>query len=106
MDCAFQPIGTKYGIIYKNGFENVPQPIYDIFGEQNLIEVSQPEMYEMFPNIFSINPEKVVINTSFERLKKELIKKNIEPIGVDYGNVSKLGGLLRCSTCPINRDDL
>ncbi len=106
LDCAFQPIGVKFGIIYKEGFKNVPEPIYDIFGEQNLIEVSQKEMYDMFPNVFSINPEKVVIETSFERLSNELVKRNIETITVNYGNVSKLGGLLRCSVCPINRDDL
>ncbi|PIY08284.1 MAG: amidinotransferase [Flexibacter sp. CG_4_10_14_3_um_filter_32_15] len=106
LDCAFQPVGAKFGIIYKEGFKNVPEPIYDIFGEKNLIEVSQQEMYDMFPNIFSINPEKVVIEKSFERLKKELIKRNIETIEINYGQVSKLGGLLRCSTCPINRDDL
>jgi N-dimethylarginine dimethylaminohydrolase len=106
LDCAFQPVGVKFGIIYKEGFKNIPEPIYDIFGEKNLIEVSQQEMYDMFTNFFSINPEKAIIETSFERLKNELIKRNIEPITVNYGNVSKLGGLLRCSTCPINRDDL
>jgi N-dimethylarginine dimethylaminohydrolase len=104
LDCAFQPIGLKYGIMYKEGFKNIPSAIYDIFGEDNLIFVTQQEMYDMFPNIFSINPEKVVIGKSFRRLSKELKKRNIEPIEVEYGKVSKLGGLLRCSTLPINRD--
>lgn len=106
LDCAFQPIGLEYGLIYKEGFKEFPEPIYDIFGEKKLISVTQQEMYDMFPNIFSISPEKVVIDKSFERLSTELVKINILPIKINYGEVSKLGGLLRCSTCPLNRDDL
>lgn len=106
LDCAFQPIGTKYGIIYNDGFQNLPEAIYDVFGEENLINVNQKEMYDMFPNIFSINPEKVVIEKSFVRLSNELIKRNIEPIEINYSSISKLGGLFRCSTCPIYREDL
>ena len=106
LDCAFQPIGSKYGIIYNDGFQNLPEAIYDIFGEENLITVNQQEMYDMFPNIFSISPEKVVVEKSFVRLSNELIKRNIEPIEINYSNISKLGGLFRCSTCPIYRYDL
>jgi N-dimethylarginine dimethylaminohydrolase len=106
LDCTFQPVGTKYGLIYKKGFTAIPEPIYDIFGEANLIEVTQAEMYNMVPNVFSINPEKIVIEKGFKRLRSELKKRGIEAIEVNYSNVSKLGGLLRCSACPINRDDL
>lgn len=106
LDCAFQPIGLKYAIIYKDWFQNPPNFIYDIWGENNLIQVNQKEMYDMFPNILSINPEKIVIEKSFTRLSKELIKRNIEPIKIKYSEVSKLGGLLRCSCCPIDRQDI
>ncbi len=106
LDCAFQPVGLKHGIIYKDGFMAPPTAIYDIFGENNLIEVTQAEMYDMFPNIFSISPEKVVIEKNFKRLSEALKKINIEPIEVGYSSVSKLGGLLRCSTCPIERVDI
>ncbi|WP_299459431.1 dimethylarginine dimethylaminohydrolase family protein [uncultured Microscilla sp.] len=106
LDCAFQPVGTHHALIYKGGFQQIPNAIYDIFGEDNLIEVSQAEMYHMFPNVFSIHPELVVIEQSFERLSKELAKRNIQTIKTQYSNVSKLGGLLRCSACPIDRDDI
>lgn len=106
LDCTFQPVGMKYGLIYKAGFCDIPEPIYDIFGERNLIEVTQDEMYHMMPNIFSIDPETVVIDKSFGRLEVELKKRSIRSIGIEYRSVSKLGGLFRCVTCPINRDDL
>ena len=106
LDCAFQPVGTHHALIYKGGFLQIPNAIYDVFGAENLIEVSQAEMYHMFPNVFSIHPELVVIEEAFERLANELAKRNIQTVKTQYSNVSKLGGLLRCSACPIDRDDL
>lgn len=105
LDCAFQPVGTRYGLIYQAGFQQLPAAIYDIFGEQNLIEVSQAEMYHMYTNVFSIHPELVVIEQSFDRLVKEFKRRNIQAIQTPYAEVSKLGGLFRCSTCPIFRED-
>lgn len=104
LDCAFQPIGDKYGIIFDDGFKRFPDAIYDIFGEKNLIRINQDEMYEMFPNVFSLSPEKLISDVRFTRLNKILRKKGIETIEVPYGEVSKFGGLFRCSTCPLERE--
>lgn len=104
MDCTFQPVGDGYGIIFEGGFQKHPDALYDIYGEENLIKVTAEEMYSMFPNVFSINPEKVLIEKGFERLSKELQKRNIEPVPVQYEHVSRLGGLLRCSTLPLYRE--
>ena len=104
LDCAFQPVGDRYGLIYKEGFQSFPDAIYDVFGPQNLIEVTQEEMYHMFPNVFSIHPELAIIEQSFDRLVVELKKWNVQTIKTPYAEVAKLGGLLRCSTCPLHRD--
>lgn len=104
LDCAFQPVGDKYAIIYENGFVRRPDHIYDIFGEDNLIKVDKMEMYYMNPNIFSIAPDKVISETHFSRLNGELRKRNIEVIETNYDEVAKVGGLLRCSTMPLNRE--
>ncbi len=106
LDCAFQPVGDQYGLLYKAGFQSFPDAIYDIFGPQNLIEVTQEEMYHMFPNVFSIHPELAVVEQSFDRLVVELKKRNIQTVKTPYAEVAKLGGLLRCSTCPLHREDL
>jgi N-dimethylarginine dimethylaminohydrolase len=104
LDCAFQPVGGKYAIIYEDGFIQKPQLIYDIFGEENLIKVSSKEMYDMFPNIFSISSNLVAVDAAFGRLIDELKAKGIGVAEVNYREVSKLGGLLRCSTLPLCRD--
>jgi N-dimethylarginine dimethylaminohydrolase len=103
LDCAFQPVGEKYAIIYEDGFQKRPDIIYDLFGAENLIRVSGQEMYDMFPNIFSISPEVVVVDAAFTRLIGEFEKRGIQVEQVNYREVSKLGGLLRCSTLPLRR---
>ena len=58
LDCTFNPIGKDKCIIYKDGFvdESDYNLIIDIFGEENCFHVTDEQMFEMFPNIFSISP--------------------------------------------------
>ncbi|MCS7003820.1 MAG: arginine deiminase family protein [Cytophagales bacterium] len=103
LDCAFQPVGKDCAIIYEEGFVKRPDILYQLFPSEKLIRVSSDEMYEMFPNIFSISPSTVVIERNFRRLRDELHKRNINTLEVSFDQVSKLGGLLRCSTLPLKR---
>ena len=58
----------------------------------------------MNPNIFSINPELIITDKMFERVNKIINEKGIETIEIDYQKVSRLGGLFRCSTLPLERE--
>ncbi|WP_313578664.1 amidinotransferase [Chishuiella sp.] len=107
MDCTFNPVGKDKAIIYKDGFlhENEYQKIVDIFGKENLFEVTKDEMYIMAPNVFSISPEIVVSEKNFTRLNNHLENNwNIKVERINYNNISKMGGLLRCSTMPLIRE--
>lgn len=103
LDCCFQPIGTDEAIIYEQGFVEKPVELLKHFSEEKLIRVSQQEKNAMFPNIFSISPKRIIIEKGFTRLKKELLDRGYEIYDVPYAEVSKLGGLLRCSTLPLRR---
>jgi len=107
LDCTFNPIGEDKCIIYKNGFvdESDYNLIIDIFGEENCFHVNDEEMFEMFPNIFSISPEVVVSDKTFTRMNNHL--RDVWGMTVEeipYREISKMGGLLRCSTMPLVRD--
>lgn len=102
LDCAFQPIGQDCAIIYEEGIKDLNK-IKAHFNEENLISVSKKQAYRMFPNIFSISPNKVVIEKRFFELKHKLLQKNFEIVEVNYAETSKLSGLLRCSTLPLKR---
>lgn len=107
LDCTFNPVGNDKCIIYKNGFvdESDYNLIIDIFGEENCFHVTDEEMFEMFPNIFSISPEVVVSDKAFTRMNNHL--RDVWGMTVEeipYREISKMGGLLRCSTMPLVRD--
>lgn len=105
LDCCFQPIGLDMGIIYKGGFKNTEDVDYlmRLFGKENLIEISREEMYHMHSNVFSINEETIVSNTSFTRLNEVLRAMGFEVEEVTYDETSKMEGLFRCTTMPITR---
>ncbi len=107
LDCTFNPIGKDKCIIYKNGFvdESDYNLILDIFGEENCFHVTDEEMFEMYPNIFSISPEVIVSDNAFKRMNDFLRNEwgfTVEEI--PYREISKMGGLLRCSTMPLVRE--
>ncbi|SKB81695.1 N-Dimethylarginine dimethylaminohydrolase [Soonwooa buanensis] len=107
LDCTFNPIGKDKCIIYKDGFvdESDYQLIVDIFGEENCFHVDDQEMFEMVPNVFSISPEVVVSDKTFTRMNNHL--RDVWGITVEeipYREISKMGGLLRCSTMPLVRE--
>lgn len=107
LDCTFNPVGKDKCIIYKNGFvdESDYRLLIDIFGEENCFHVTDQEMFEMFPNIFSISPEVVVSDSSFTRMNNFMRDEwgmTVEEI--PYREISKMGGLLRCSTMPLVRE--
>lgn len=107
LDCTFNPIGKDKCIIYKDGFvdESDYNLIIDIFGEENCFHVTAEEMFEMFPNIFSISTEVVVSDKAFTRMNNHL--RDVWGMTVEeipYREISKMGGLLRCSTMPLVRD--
>lgn len=107
LDCTFNPVGKDKCIIYKGGFvdESDYHLILDIFGEENCFHVTDQEMFEMNPNIFSISPEVVVSDASFTRLNTFLREEwGMTVEEVPYREISKMGGLLRCSTMPLVRE--
>jgi len=107
LDCTFNPVGKDKCIIYKDGFvdESDYRLILDIFGEENCFHVTKEEMFDMNPNIFSISPEVVVSDAAFTRMNRHLQDVwNIKAEEIPYREISKMGGLLRCSTMPLVRE--
>lgn len=103
LDCTFQPIGKDEAIFYEEGFVEEPKILKEIFPEDKLIRVNQEQKVRMFPNVFSIAPNKIVVERGFVELKEELESRNYKVFEVDFKETSKLSGLLRCSTLPLRR---
>lgn len=106
LDCCFQPVGNNRAILHKEGFliASEYQWLKDYFGPENIFEITQEEMYEMNSNIFSISPTVVVSDERFTRLNEWLSDKGITVETIEYKEIAKQEGLLRCSTLPLIRD--
>jgi N-dimethylarginine dimethylaminohydrolase len=106
LDCCFQPVGTNKGIIYKSGFREEADYMYlvKLFGKENLFHITRDEMYNMNSNVFSIAPDVVVSEKNFTRLNTWLRENGFTVEEIQYAEIAKQEGLLRCSTLPLIRD--
>ena len=105
LDCCFQPLGTRNAIMYKDGFKNNEDVdfLINLFGEENIILINQEEMYNMNSNIFSISENIAVSDKGFTRLNTELRNRGFIVEEIQYSEIAKMEGLLRCSTIPLKR---
>ncbi|MEM7186831.1 MAG: arginine deiminase family protein [Bacteroidota bacterium] len=105
LDCCFQPLGKGKALIHKDGFleEDEYQWLIDFFGKDNFFHVTKEEMAGMNCNVFSISPDVVISAQHFTRLNEWLREQGFTVEEVPYKEISKQGGLLRCSTMPLNR---
>ncbi|MDR3058361.1 MAG: amidinotransferase [Prevotella sp.] len=107
LDCTFMPVGKGKAIIYKRGFKHEEDYnfVVDFFGKENIFDITQEEMYYMNTNVFSISPSVVVSEQNFKRLNRHMTDQwGLTVETVPYYEISKMGGLLRCSTLPLIRE--
>ena len=76
----------------------------DLFGENNIFETTKEEMAMMFCNVFSIDDNVIISEQNFQRLNNWLRANDFIVEEVPYAEISKQGGLLRCSTLPLFRE--
>lgn len=101
------PVGPDKAIVYRDGFarEEDYRFLLPIFLASKMCLNNTEEMYNMNSNIFSISPEVVVSEQRFERLNLHLEQEwGLTVEKVPYFEISKMGGLLRCSTLPLIRE--
>ncbi|MCE3280106.1 MAG: amidinotransferase [Bacteroidetes bacterium] len=104
LDCAFQPVGKNHAIVYEKGIKNI-STLYDTLNisQENIYQANEWQFIRMFPNILSLAADKIIIEKEFIDLKYWLLDKGFTVIEINYNQISKLSGLLRCSTLPLIR---
>ncbi len=107
LDCTFMPVSNGKALVYKDGFRFSKdyETVLDIFGKENIFEISREEMYNMNCNVFSISSDIIVSEQNFVRLNNHLEQVwGLTVEKIPYHEISKMGGLLRCSTLPLVRE--
>ncbi|MEC8363590.1 MAG: arginine deiminase family protein, partial [Bacteroidota bacterium] len=105
LDCCMQPVGNNFLVTCSESFTYTYQYewLVNLFGKNNVFDVSKIEMSRMMCNVFSISETVVVSDKSFKRLNEWMENKNIKVEKINFREVSKLGGLFRCVTMPLIR---
>ena len=105
LDCCMQPVGNNFLVTCSESFTYTYQYewLVNLFGKNNVFDVSKKEMSRMMCNVFSISETVVVSDKSFKRLNEWMENKNIKVEKINFREVSKLGGLFRCVTMPLIR---
>lgn len=105
LDCCFQPVGTDKAIIHPGGFliKDEYDWLVNFFGKENIFETTKEEMYHMNCNVFSISENVIVSENNFIRLNEWLTLNGFTVEKINYSEIAKQEGLLRCSTMPLMR---
>jgi len=105
LDCCFQPIGKGMAILYEGGFKNKSDItlLEKYFGTNNLIRITKEEMYNMNSNVFSISENVIVSEKNFHRLNSILRESGFYIEEINFSEIAKMEGLLRCATLPLIR---
>jgi N-dimethylarginine dimethylaminohydrolase len=105
LDCVMVTF-SKWGCILVDdiigGYRGLPEPLQ----KKKWIELKLEEATDKLANFIAINPEEVVMPLEAERLRKEVegLRPRIKVHAFPYYKVGKIGGSLRCNTCPIYRE--
>ena len=105
LDCCLQTVGKNKVVVCPEAFSNKNEYswIIEHFGDNNILEISLEEMSNMQCNFFSISEDIVVSEKGFSKVNQWLRSFDITVEEIDYKEISKQGGLLRCSTLPLER---
>lgn len=101
LDDHFNIVAPRTALIHRAVF---PRAQVRWFEQRfDLIDVTDDEALAVQANVLAIAPETVVVARGSDRIARALTARGIEVLTVDYSEVTKVPGSLRCSTLPLLR---
>ena len=107
LDCCFQPVSKNKAVICREAFANKIEVNFLIsyYGQENIFEATLDEMSKLYCNFFSISENTVITDKRFKRLTNWFYEIGLNVEKLDFSEISKLGGLFRCCTLPLIREN-
>ena len=103
LDVVFTVVDDNLAIVYPNGIYK--RSLEQIKKSFEFIEIDKDEQFSLGTNVFCIDKKTVVVQKQHTHIIKELRKRNFNVEIVDFSQMSKRGGALRCTTCPLFREE-
>ncbi|MFI7245224.1 dimethylarginine dimethylaminohydrolase family protein [Streptomyces qinglanensis] len=101
LDDHFAIVAPRTALIHRAVF--LPAQVRWFEQHFELIEITDDEALAVHGNVLAIAPRAVVVARGSDRIARQLAARDIEVLAVDYSEVTKLPGALRCTTLPLLR---
>jgi N-dimethylarginine dimethylaminohydrolase len=101
LDDHFTIVAPDTALIHRSVFP--PDQLHWFEGHFDLIDVSDDEARAVQINVLAIAPGTVVLAAGSDRIATQLTARGLEVLTVDYSEVTRIPGSLRCTTLPLTR---
>lgn len=104
LDTKFTMVGPKLGYIHSSSL--TPYSRSQIASRFELIEANDVEARSLMVNTVALAPDRIIIDSRARRLADALRAHDVEPVPLDFSEVTKFPGGFRCATLPLCRDNV
>ena len=101
LDTKFTMVGPKLGYIHSASLTPYSRSL--IASRFDLIEADDSEARALMVNTVALAPDRIIIDSRATRLADALRAHHVEPIPLDFSEVTKVPGGFRCATLPLRR---
>ncbi|WP_405893433.1 arginine deiminase family protein [Streptomyces sp. NBC_01527] len=101
LDDHFNIVAPDTALIHRGVFPAAQLRWFD--QHFDLIDVSDDEALDVQTNVVAIAPDTVVVAAGSDRVAAQLAARGLEVLTIDYSEVTRIPGSLRCTTLPLNR---
>jgi N-dimethylarginine dimethylaminohydrolase len=101
LDTKFTLVGPATALYHPQAFTPSARAL---LGDRfDLVEATGEETLRLFVNTLSLGPDRIVLDARADRIAAELARRGIAATLVDYDEVTRFPGGLRCATLPLVR---
>ncbi|XOQ64909.1 MAG: arginine deiminase family protein [Bifidobacterium crudilactis] len=101
LDTKFTMVGPKLGYIHSAALTPYSRSL--IAARFDLIEADAAEARSLMVNTVALAPDRIIIDARATRLAEALHAHGVEPVPLDFSEVTKFPGGFRCATLPLRR---
>lgn len=103
LDTKFTMVGPGLGFVHSASLTPYSRSL--LASRFELIEATDEEARDLMVNTVALAPDRVIIDQRAEHLADALRSHGVEPVALDFSEVTRFPGGFRCATLPLRRGD-